>query len=155
MIDQPRKQPSLRDVAKRLGCSHSSLSEQIHRGDLSRGFAIRDGRIVVTDARALMDAWNGIPARRTAEAIVLYDRHYDRQVTALELFAERDMLALLVAALTAELRHTKSLPDRIAARLRAVAEMHGADDEGIARAEAELKSVLTMLREYTAEEIGG
>lgn len=162
MTNRPGKQPSLRDVAKRLGCSHSSLSESIHRGDLSRGFAIRDGRISVTDARALMEAWNGIPARKTAEAIVLHDVALDRRITAAQLFAERDAAVLLASALVRDGladRSAQTFKTRISKRLREVAELHGAGAPEIARAWDELQSSIDLVKlldeDEAAEEDAG
>lgn len=149
MTDQRTKQPSLRDIAKILGCSHSSLSEQIHRGDFTGGYAFRDGRVVVTDARLLMAAWNGAPARKTAEAIELYDVALDRRLTAAELFAERDALSLLASALVRDAladRLPKTLKPRISKQLKDVAELHGAGPTEIARAWDELKASIDLVK---------
>lgn len=151
MTDQPhkeaRKAVSLRDVAKKLGCSHSSLSEQIHRGDLTLGVVIREGRIVVTDPVALMAEWNGAPAARVASAIVLRDVDLDCEVTAAQLFAERNALSLLVTALTLDAlaeRSAEQVKRRISPRLREAAPLHGANGARIARAWDEFKSALEL-----------
>jgi hypothetical protein len=96
---------------------------------------------------------------------VLPDTALDRSITALELFEERDAYSLLVTAL-ASLVLEDALGDeppaldgpevalirgRVAAKLRAVAELQGADAVVIARAEQDLESGITMLIDAAAE----
>ncbi|MDQ3366647.1 MAG: hypothetical protein M3680_14580 [Myxococcota bacterium] len=89
-----------------------------------------------------------MPARDAADAIVLVDPETGFGITALELFAERDALAVLVTALIAEVPGTAdrgAFKTAIAARLREVAELHGADADDLAAAELYLSSAFQLL----------
>lgn len=169
-------QPSLRGLARILGVSHVALSNAAHRGTLADGIAL-DGRnrVIVVDAGAAAAEWRRIhvpghhelmratpqPTRRappTSDPLdtVLPDHHHDRAITAGELFAERDACSLLVTALASvalDGADRDQVGARVAARLRVVAELHGADAAAIAAAEQDLDSTLTMLADDDAEDL--
>ncbi|HEY4056547.1 MAG TPA: hypothetical protein VGM39_08050, partial [Kofleriaceae bacterium] len=104
---------SLRALARELGVTHSSLSAAAHDGRLVDGVRIdARGHVVVVDADAAARNWRGVsgrmainmrsqPRQRDDAQITLYDRVLDRFVTSDKLFAERDALDVLVAALAA------------------------------------------------------
>lgn len=158
-----KKPPSLRDLARRLECSHSQLSEAVHRGTLTHGVAVdANGRAAVTDIDAAARQWNGHPAAKAAAAIVLTDHAMGCQVTALELFQQRDAYALLTTALVSAAldnatagpldgRKVAALRKRVAAQLHAVGELLGASADDIARAERDLEGTLEMLNEDEEE----
>lgn len=102
MTNQP---PSLRDLAKQLGCTHSALSAAVHGGRLSVGVRIDDrGRVVVTDAAAAAAAWRAVHVprideiARRQEADVILDR-YGNSWTAAELLESTEAYSLLASAL--------------------------------------------------------
>ena len=121
------QKPSLRDLARRLGCSHSHLSEQIRNGALQRGIAFDDrGRAMVTDIEAAAAAWRGRPEANPGWSAVIIDREgYDWTGAGLLAALEaRDVLlrALLTAALV---DRPTGLVEHITPLLRA----QGADEE--------------------------
>lgn len=160
---------SLRALARELAVNHSSLSAAVRDGRLDRGVRLdARGRVEVFDADLATECWRDVhtpqileaeraheravaAVRRLAEkrpgAIVLHDRTMECQVTATELFNERNALSLLVTALTAELAgdDRAAIQKRIAARLVRVAELHDADESDIGRAERELTCALCIL----------
>jgi hypothetical protein len=170
-------QPSLRALARSLGCSHVALSKRVHAGKLTAGVRLDGrGRVVVVDAAAAADEWRAfhVPGLRMPSILetsrpppppcdvlrtVLPDHAMDRAITALELFEERDSHSLLVTALVAiamddaagdgplalDGPEVAAIRERVAAQLRAVAELHGADAAAVARAEQDLESPLLML----------
>ncbi|HEX4455696.1 MAG TPA: hypothetical protein VH143_32770 [Kofleriaceae bacterium] len=85
----------------------------------------------------------------------LWDATLCRHVTAEELFAERDALSVLVTALASEALGNVGVGDRrataarlnkrIAARLRIVAELHGASEDELVCAENDLRFAIAML----------
>ncbi len=51
---------TLRGLAKRLGCTHSSLSAAVHERRLTAGVDLDHGQVVVTDADAAAKQWEAI-----------------------------------------------------------------------------------------------
>ena len=120
-----------------------------------------DGRVAVTDADAAAADWRSIHVPRIVAAArprALWDEALSRYVTAEQLFAERNALSVLVTALTAEVLNgddrsaVPALAERIAAQLRDVAELHGADDGVLACAQGDLHSAIDMLFDKDDEE---
>jgi hypothetical protein len=161
---------SLRGLARALGVQHSALSKAVRERRLTAGVVIEHGKVRVVDAAAAAEQWRrhvhvpridyrpaAPPPPAPDSAIVLFDHAMDRQVTALELFAERDACSLLVTALVSSaLGNVSSGPldgqvaafrERIAAQLRAVAVLHGAGPDDMRRAERELEGALMLLGE--------
>jgi len=65
----PAAQPSLRELAARLGVSHSALSAAYRRGDLRQGLELdARRRLIVVDAEAIAAEWRAIHFPRWHEA---------------------------------------------------------------------------------------
>jgi hypothetical protein len=164
---------SLRSLARELGVQHSALSKAVREGRLTAGVTIEHGKVRVIDAAAAAEQWRRhvhvpridyrpapapppTPAPPADLAIVLFDRAMDRRVTACELFAERDACSLLATAVVASALgnavSVAALRERVAAQLRAVARLHGAGADDIARAERDLESTLAMLADQDEDD---
>ena len=160
------RQISLRALARELGVNHSSLSAAVHDGRIDRGVRIdAKGRVVVTDADAAKAVWHDVHVPQVIELSraqsaarersSLWDATLCCHVTAEGLFAERNALSVLVTALAAEALGNVGVGDRrataarlnkrIAARLRIVAELHGASEDALVCAEDNLRSAISML----------
>jgi len=60
--------PSLRALARHLGCSHAALSKKVHTGLLRAGVTLdARGRVVVTDFDAAAAEWSSIHVPSVAE----------------------------------------------------------------------------------------
>ena len=154
---------SLRQLARALGVSHGAISDAIHTRRLTRGVRIDEqGRATVDDAQAAATEWRATHARQPGleRVIVLTDHAMSCEVTAAQLFAERDALSVLVTALASSMldgaddRDTAAteLKKRIAARLRTVAEMHGADEHTLTSAGRDLETAIGMLHDAEDDE---
>ena len=150
--------PSLRALARKVGCTHSTLSERIHDGSLTVGVGLDEhGRAFVHDLDAAAAQYNGLDARRAAELIQLDDPTLGCRRYAVDVFVERDALnALAVALISIALGATcgpvdpskvKALRERVSTQLRAVRELIGADDDVLEQAEDELNITLGVLEE--------
>lgn len=167
---RPPRRVSLRRLAIELDTHHSTLSTAVRDRRLRAGVRLdKRGRVVVDDADAAARNWRAVHVpqvlelerieRREAkahgdDAIVLMDVAMDCHVTARQLFAERDALSVLVTALVAELlgddrraraKRIATLEKSVASRLRAVAELHGAEVDALDRARRDLTCAIAMI----------
>ncbi len=119
------------------------------------------GRVAVTNLAAAAAQWTEIHVPRMPRidhaplrgAATLTDPETGFPVTARELFAERDALAILTGALIAVLlageldeQHAAALKLRVTGRLACLAPDYGANELAVAAAENELARAIELLR---------
>lgn len=160
--------------AKRRGVSSEAVRKAHSDGRLRESVVMVNGKPKIRDPEVADREWDAntrpradrpaagrrpqsppAPPAPTDLDIVLTDRAMDCQVTALELFQERDSLSLLLTALVSSALdaagatrpdgpEVAELRKRIAAMLPTVADLHDADADGIRRAEGDLEIYVTL-----------
>jgi hypothetical protein len=164
--------PSLRALARHLGCSHAALSKKVHTGLLRAGVTLdARGRVVVTDFDAAAAEWSSIHVPSVAEMMRGSPAHAPAApMPPPDFFADlskQDLLErwvaydLLACALVLDALDGDSGPpggdaftERVTALLRRTAALRGADDVTLANAGALLREFVTEHGELAAELLG-
>jgi hypothetical protein len=171
--------PSLRALARHLGCSHAALSKKVHTGLLRAGVTLdARGRVVVTDFDAAAAEWSSIHVPSVAEMMRGSPAHAPAApMPPPDFFADlskQDLLErwvaydLLACALVLDALGADSGPpggdsgppggdaftERVTALLRRTAALRGADDVTLANAGALLREFVTEHGELAAELLG-
>lgn len=161
-------QPSLRSLARHLGCSHAALSKKVHSGLLTAGVRLDDrGRVAVTDFAAAAAEWHRVHVPSVHEMTRRPASRAPATAPPTEFFADlskQDLLDawvafdLLARALVFDAVGADSGPpggdaftERVTAHLRRIAPLQGADDVTLAGAGALLRELVTEHRELAAE----
>jgi hypothetical protein len=161
-------QPSLRSLARHLGCSHAALSKKVHSGLLTAGVRLDDrGRVAVTDFAAAAEEWHRFHVPSVHEMTRRPAAQTQAHAPTVEFFADlskQDLLEawaafdLLARALVLDAVGADSGPpsgdaftERVTAHLRRIAPVQGADDVTLAGAGALLRELVTDHRELAAE----
>ncbi len=173
---------SLRAYAEQRDVSHQAVRRAIASGRLRESVVTVGGEPKIADPALADREWEAntrpradrcaatrrprTPAQAPTD-IVLTDTAMDCEVTAGELFEDRDAYSLLATALASLALDAAIAPDqvvalngpvvaqlreRVGAQLRAVAELHHADAEAVRRAADALETRLWMLAEVRQQD---